>query len=772
MQKRRNIIMASKMMKSYQEHHLQQAQQKQIFNLMLKPFDAIFYDVQYNHDYDRLYRYTLLLDKGKTLPNYIKDPSNFNELYRFAKELLEYEIKVDLSRFSNQAKNIALFQAIDILSLQIKPAQMKHQYIKEGLTHSQLTYLESNQHECLDIEMESVTPQVYKVKALNPILEIEHALHTIQTQNLSGAYLVVDNKNDKLPFIKYACDKLGISYASNQKEINLAKHKFSLLLKYYLAKDEAEQMQGFLDLLVSNVFGKKHAKEIYDILSYHRFTFSTMHAYSFEAPVQIEFDEIMQKVNELRSFDIRNILEQLYEIVKEMHPQGSSPIKTYLQNVYPLVNQDNIHFVLHEIQSLNPFHFDCDLFEISDYNSAPLYPIKNMFIIGLNANTYPNIKGKKGLVNEALIEAIQDSKMDLVKRIVHQENNLAQIFKKASEHLFVYTHELDLEGSSMDEPILDDSLLKNAIEIDAKLNYETFHYTKDKETLSEKTVRNHYIKNKRIKMSATALKAYVDDPISYLKERVLGARSTDTSFKMHLLFGNMNHEMLEDKYKGKLKDKAYYFDKYKSEYPQVAYRDSIFSLNDSIMNHFIMHSDQELENSNFRVEPKNIELSDLNVVLNLEANREFELYGRIDRVDVKNNQVRILDYKSSVQHNFPKKLKRFVYSEQLQLLTYMALIQSKDETLNIQSAQFYPYSLSEGSEQKSLSSKSISQKIPWQKDYAFEPLIDYDQDSLEGWNLIFKDVLNALYDMIEAGILDKEEILTHLKTTQEEKETL
>ena len=269
-------------------------------------------------------------------------------------------------------------------------------------------------------------------------------------------------------------------------------------------------------------------------------------------------------------------------------------------------------------------------------------------------------------------------------------------------------------------------------------------------------------------MSPSRMKQFIDDPVTYVKEKILNAYEVNNEFRNHLLFGNLNHKLLEDYYKQLNVDIDLYQDKFTYLYPNVSYADLIFALNKRIMTKFIANSDIELENSGFKVYPENVELDNLSSRVELTNNYLFDVYGRIDRFDEKDNELRVIDYKSSEQIKFSKKFKAVTKSEQYQLLSYMALIQEKYHNKQVTGAHFFDYELGRGDEDLVAMSTTIRpDKYSWNTKENLARLALFNNNELEDWYSIYQKALEGLAQAILDGILDNETILETIKAVQE-----
>lgn len=896
MKKREHVIINSGIAKDYQLYRINDSVNNQVFGVFTQPFNSVFYQTKENNDYDKLYRYTDLLNKHLELDDYIIEPQNFASIYQLAKELKEFEIEFDLTDWTNQRKNYQVLMAVKELEMEFNATpnvDVELKWVRQGLSLSQIHYLEqhyTNNEEPLK-QLDKNNHTNFKIfKALNPIKEIEHALFTMKSENLKNSLLIVDNKNKMLPLLKYACEKIGINYSSNTSRYDISNQKFVLIMEFLLSikeQDEFLTTSKFFDMLNANVFNIDYSKHIYEYLNYFEKTYSDLKDTTI-APKQIftktlevlstnknlseenkniiitllesnKLDEIESKIlnnpdisKELRDNDktsllkiqkdfitnreinktfvdfiieiekytkmmndiillndlseknkqFKTLIEEVYRKVEQLDILGSQKLKKYLQNVFPLITDKNIHFVLHEIKNISTYHFETELFQVTDYQNAPLSKFENVFITGLNAQTYPNINERTGLVNEALLNALDPNKFSVEKRIKHELQQLDLIFKSHSKHLVIYFHELDLDGNTVDTPILNsiNDAIKNNEVCRAFVDYEYTDKSENVERLSKEVVEKYILttdkySNKVLKMSATGLRLYADDPIQYIENKILDMTDHfNRDFDLAAAFGNLNHNILENHYRYKTNINDIYEDAAReslSNLPKLPYFNLLIDYNKEIIKGFIDFSDKELIEHGFISSNKkdnsfeniHVEEAKLKVKVKIDEHEYFALNGRIDRYEIKFDdnkidEIRVVDYKSSVDGNFHSrnKLTKVTHLRQLQLLTYMKMVKEKYQSKiglseeNVITGNFYYLTLYSEDKEFTSISKTLFKNIEFNETYHFQKL-NYCNSSgkvrqkkhLENWELIFDEVLSVIYREVLDGNINQEDLEDKIK---------
>lgn len=710
------------------------------------PFKGYFYESIINSDVDLLLQYktlqTLKLQKLSQLVTFPKTVHDFNQL---VERLNAYGLSVDDLPLDNvYDHDIKLI--LTVLQRPLINNKEATNYLDEGLKHHEYKLLQSLNCTALDLPQTTTPLSVQYKSALNFRQEVEGAIQYILENDLKDVGVVIPNKKMNIHFIYSALKRYGLE-VDNTQPFDLIKKQYLALLAYI----QYPSTRNIIDILQSNLFKLKHTDSLiyyiqhFDLdvetilTSFNQFDADNDISFArdltyIQSIIQEDVSILQEKLLALRGITLQDQVLIALDYIKDFDAQNSRPIHNYLQNIYPYIKEDVLTFIIDAIGNLSGQSTNLSTIQIYDLNDLPIQPLETLIALGLSAKTLPGIKGQTGILDEAYLSRIKDypSQMD---RNNYALNQKLRLFSKA-KHLILSYHLINFEGKSQ-EPSFNVENFTKSYNINRPTAWriiENDPFMEETKKLSSEVAKQLYLKDGRIRASASSLEKYIKDPYQYFIEEGLKLKKPfDFSFDARVL-GILMHEVLEKKI----------------ENPTITYEDVLsqyrpfFSTHNHMIDHLINmnketvlfhveHLENMLKGSDFRLYSQEKSLFD---------NKTFNGYsmrGYVDRIDVITKEdkqsLMVIDYKSS-EHNLSAS--SILKGEQIQLLNYALLLSN---IMNVDIFGVYYY--------------AVQRKRTAEKEYAYKasrgvdhPLNFTDEDYLEqfvfnGWNFTDPEYYNV-----------------------------
>lgn len=679
---RKTIIISPELSNEYKEHILSLS--NTTFGTQVIAFDSYFFPVTTNSDHQIYLAHKILQENDfKYLKDLFSFPLTIKNLIDFNKELQCYNLSYDnLPTETDYDKEIK--HALKLLHQSIKPIDSSIQYIAQGLSHAQLTYLKNNNaHEILN-DAWSITPKSYDFKSgLNQRQELEGLIQHLLRSNIKDAQVLVPNISDSIPFLKSIFSRLNIPYESKDIKLNEKVYQYLALLDYY----QEQSIETIYNVIESQVFALKHPKQLLQYLRFYRATktqffdkldFAEDHyliSEIFKVQNQIQEDHVLVKeaLIHLSSLSLKEALAYILETIKSTSPDSALPIQQYLQNTMSALNEETLHIFKQGLNSLIRESFITPFLTLKTYNELPLYPHNNLFILGLSAKNYPAISAPSGILDVSYRKRVKDyPSQDVLNE--HQMHYKELFFSKA-KHLTLSVHELTFEGKTLEfaNRVLDEAKNQNK-KFSPWLLSELDPYYKATKKLSPNIAHDLYLDdNGLLRGSVSSFERYVTDPYNYFIEKGLRIKAPIDYNLYPRLRGSINHEVFET--------------------GVLDMQENLLPQNDTYVPHFVeMNKKELLKHLDFL---KQIDDSGLitpyKKELKVQNDDLFEgiaFTGFIDRIDkLKNDAYLIIDYKSSSHTLSKSELEK---GTQLQLLTYvLAFKKTLEDTSSILGSYYY-----------------------------------------------------------------------------------
>ena len=436
---------------------------------------------------------------------------------------------------------------------------------------------------------------------------------------------------------------------------------------------------------------------------------ATRYAY-FEERADELFNSIEQDLDSLmQASTFEEMLMNAFEIIRNQkilqnkhELKEGRQLRSVLQSVLTSEKQtvENIPFVMHMLQGI---HSDSAVFTDAICTVTDLtHPVKKQevtYVIGCSGKNYPGFPVHNGLFDEDYLAKIP-SYPSMNQRYGYYMNALSWIDSSAEEIYYSYStndyqgkemqlayevqSKVDMKTENTPWPIL---IVDNPVDVKHKLTPETAHQL--------------FLDNKgQLNGSVSTVESYYRNPYGYFIQKGLGIMDQEFSGLDPITIGNIQHHFmytLLTSYKNSSKRKQYalqkdgeniltsneikvllrpYFDILKLTHPnkQYLYDISLERLADSLSKFMTFMHDLE-KDSSFIPEYFEYRLPETMI-------GNVNIRGIIDRIDLYQDLIRIIDYKSSVLSISEDEVKQGL---RLQMLTYMMIVAN-----NLQGKKYNP----------------------------------------------------------------------------------
>lgn len=669
--------------------------------------------------------------------------------------------------------------------------------IPTGLPHSDYTYTKSRHFE---VSEDSKPKSIRYHYAQNKRQELEAVIQDIIQKNLASVCLVVPNKNDAMPLIESIMKRYGLKGNLENRHILLAKQQFSTFFNFL----HEQKQRNFIECLQENVFNLHYPKDTLNYIKHYNLrhdqdlpsllcTDEKSYLYKIQTKIQGDLDIIQSVLAETRDLNYQQKYQYVYQKLTPVYQNQMFSYKTYFETYHKFLKESNHGLVLEHILSFNPQSSLPDSWIITDYNKLPLKKQEYLYLLGMNAQYFPNITSKNGIIDETYLGQIKNYP-NLQTRSNFELKNKRRIYQ-IGEHVTFSYHLASYEGKST-EPSFEIKDFCQAQGIKATLwNLKQIRYREQhKAKLNPFLAHQLFTKNNKIYGSVSSMQKYASDPLLYFMENGLKLKEEEDISFNPMVFGNLNHEIVETKNR----DAAWQTHVW-SKHPQDSHLLKLIeNRNNQSMNMNLEYLNLAEDNTKFK--PQAFEKK---VVTNNVFNK-VELLGYVDRIDIADDYFIIIDYKSSDTSMSEKSL---ILGQQLQLLTYAALIQEETgrkpmavffyafRNPNTLSDQLFEYKQSKGIE----GLETIQACDLWKREKRFKGWFFEDPtgyfDSADYWNglkefphgisthfktvydfpkvkELLQDRYDKLYDYMTHGVLDIEDFEMELEDKPELKKEI
>lgn len=559
--------------------------------------------------------------------------------------------------------------------------------------------------------------------------EIEYVAREIRSQILNGKQyknfgVAVFDLENKIDDIIESFEKYEINYYIDN-QISLIKsvlYKFVVnVFKYNL---EGYALPNLIDLIGSPFFSATHEQKRQIILRVKSLNFrgkiqdnNLLKIEDETFDLLIDFlnkiyfdpkDEISEILNKIKtSFDYEKVLNDLASLnVKDriLHQKSLSVINTVFDEILSLnknVNIDEFFDIFShvcEVVKINNLPLSLDCVKIVDANNS-MEIFDHLFMVNCNKENAPNVKADCGIILDSEIEVLNFknklsptishinklSRLRLFNSVLLFNQNLTISYSKNACEIINNLKKkfiVNIDGSYKQIPILTISdndnyilsemdLIENLCKNDknnVKINIKTAK-NKDFSNISAKS--SNILKNLKL-ISPSYLESYFKCPFYCFLNNGIKIRNDFQPEILMVDIGNLLHEIVYIYYK-KNKKVGDVYEFCKNEINKFIERNERLKLNKESPV-FINLIDEAVrvvnaldyidENSEFLPTYFEFEFNEKNPI----ELKNISLIGKVDRVDIFNDMLRIIDYKSGTikpglnELYYGKKLQLFLYS--------------------------------------------------------------------------------------------------------------
>lgn len=613
------------------------------------------------------------------LKEIISFPKTVKTLLSFINEMKLYTIQID--DLPNKTKvEQEIKESIELLfSLVETPVVLndKSYVVSTGLNHSAYHYTKKHHLNLAEVKEPESVRYLY---AQNKRQELEAMIQDIIAKDLKSVCIVVPNKNDSLALIESIMKRYGLKGELENRNILIAKQQFYTYFDFL----NNPSHRNFLKALEQNVFHLYYPQDVLTYVKHYNLQFTQdipndlcssddkrSALLKIQKRAENDLDTLSTLYSETSTLNYQEKFEHVYMNLFKVYNRQMMPYKTYYETYFDYIKVENHPLILDHILSFNSKTSLPKGWNLVDYNSLPLSKQENIYLISLNAQHFPNVVSKNGLIDETYLSQI-DAYPDLQTRSNYELENKRRIYSLGENITFSH-HIANYEGKGVEASFEIKDFFKSKGIKEAsiwplhQIRYREIHKAK----LTPSIAKKLFAPNDKIAGSVSSIQKYARDPLLYFMENGLYLREEDDTSFNPMVFGTLNHEIIENKL---------------DETNQVSIEETWDKLiwpsfpKDSQLLKLI----QERNNKSILMNIDYLMESNKHNSLNCLATEELvksdhtfnniSFKGYVDRIDATSDVFAIIDYKSSDTGISEPELIR---GTQLQLLSYAALIKEE-----------------------------------------------------------------------------------------------
>ncbi len=616
-------------------------------------------------------------------------PEN-SRLQREQKQIIQEAMHLNLSEKKTQYRIETVLQKLkDIPDFSVCPwfetDPYKHMLLQEIIKVSSIFEIE-----------ETRKPDRSLFYALNQRQEIEAAAQDI-CLHASPCAIALCDYSSQLPVLQQVFSRYGIPFSCISEPVcvktpaifcsllrlSLYKDKVSLLDAIQKHAFAAENPDGFMPYLSSVLTDAKCPVSIADAIEKGPFSISADAVRKQETSIQAYFAKIQEDLDLLlHSEQVSDMIQNAYHILQKSNllenPEELKALislRSTLQNCMAYIHaKEDIEFMIQRIENrqYNHHYYTTDFCDVTDLRH-PVHTDGTLYVLGCGSSLYPGFKTMSGLFDENYVAKIsefpslQNRNTDYMKQLQWLEQN--------SSHV-VYSYATnDYQGREIQLAYEIESLFAKKdrkrwplIRNDIRNNSE--------HQLSSETAERLFLSDGSIHGSISSIEKWFGCPYSYFLESGLKVRDNDLPDLDSASGGTAQHSVMEQ-----------IVNMHAKHYAETEQAEISALLEPFIQSLSLMHPNDTERLKIFHSRMMDSIYTSLQFLGQMEASSVFApsvtehhfevnitgkvvLRGIIDRIDCYEDQLRIIDYKSSAKTLSEKKVKAGV---QLQLLSYLII---------------------------------------------------------------------------------------------------
>lgn len=645
-----------------------------LFNTTYKSIEALENELIHRPDIKEAKESLSKLDLN-IFHNALDDDGFINELIDIKINIIKYKVDINSLKVEKELKDV--LKAIDIKEEELPNDNYSSYYVIDtGYDLFQTRIIEKIKENGAKLfSFNKANNKSYKLNVLNEAKEIETVAQMIIEKNLklNDCCLILSSMSSK-QLVYNVLDLYKIPY--NQKPLTQV-NKFISIIEYYLNKD----LDSYRNVLNNNVlclsnnsineYLLKHINNKNDIYaSLNKFVDDDKYFSQLEIDANSVHNQYLEFINTVDSLaSLKDAFKYAFSLLEDSKEKDS--ISLVIQNYFESdINEENFENIKKDLLRINQINNYSEYLEITDLDKA-VYNKKYLFVLDVTNQSFPGFKGLNGILHEY---EIQDSNYPSANQ--RKDNLIARLdYLRYSEETYYFIPQASYDGKEQTESIYLNLFNPELITYDLK--QREVSYIQNHE-VDDELVKKELFKDNTLNGSISSFELYQKCKYKYFLTYVLGLRTEDKKELAPNTIGSIFHKLLEELIK--TKGKEYYvasrneienivssdFDKLLKHYPNDSKLIDLskhalidtFLLTSKFFN--VMENDTEYIPSKTEFMFKDFNIAESN-------NYKLNLKGFIDRIDEKDDNFRILDYKTHGNSLSPIAVDKGL---QLQLLTY------------------------------------------------------------------------------------------------------
>lgn len=608
-----------------------------LFNTNILPFEIVFpksIEASPHQNTLKIHR-QIKIEDFPILRDWLKIPSVIHDFIELAYELMLYEIsleKLPLHNSLDQEIKRLLSHCQAFLRIPDFNHSLQYRYLSFGLSHAQIHFLKKHNIPEIDLDI-SPAQYISGHRANNGRQEIEAIIQDILSNHKEDVELVIPKLNERKAVLASVLTRYGIEYYDVSSLFELSKRQYLSLIDFFTQPNR----ETLLNLLESSAL-KVNSSLIDNLhhspLSYHDF-------------LNQDKNELLLIKAQLYPLpqDFKAALIRAYDVLRHNSKASLSLIKEFLETRLEDYTEADIAFFKEDFSKLKDDRHDCAL-ALSDLASAPSGKVKHRYILDLSVENYPAIPLNKGILDERYRKRIRgypsrEERTDFIKK-------QRQAWFENCENLYLSFHTTDYEGKTKNPAFEIETIA--ALDKTWPLQESNQSY-RAKAKLESGLAQALFMPQGILRGSVSSLQNYVNDPYRYFLDKGLRLKEPLADTLDAKALGIINHKIMESE--------ELAFSPYRKD---LSWQDKmVYARNNDMMTENLALIRQAQQSSSFNPVVKEYRFNDVRIFPDL------SLSGIIDRIDGYEDQILIVDYKSSAQTPSLSALKK---GTQVQLPSY------------------------------------------------------------------------------------------------------
>ena len=295
---------------------------------------------------------------------------------------------------------------------------------------------------------------------------------------------------------------------------------------------------------------------------------------------------------------------------------------------------------------------------------------KLAIVVGCNQAVFPKTINKSGFFDEAYLQNVRNYP-SLTERTRHFNQQLNELYDNIPVVIYSYSL-IDTDGKALD---MSNFVRKRTAEPEMWPLTENNRVSTYEESLTAETARKLYLKKNRLNASPSGFESYIGCAYKFFLERGLNLYHNEMFTIAANTVGTMQHAIMEEMFRNNVEFNSenleQYIDFYFDSLKELFINDvSELELMKQTLIQNLLTKTEFLSDArkNMQFTPAHFE-EPIGKYLPMD-DYEIYMHGYIDRVDEKDNDFMIVDYKSSAKTINKENIYR---GKSLQLLTYLLL---------------------------------------------------------------------------------------------------